>query len=92
MAGNTIGGDREFIKRQLPLFHSHFHYRNIDVSTIKELTRRWYPKVFGSAPRKRFSHRVIDDIEDSIAELKYYRSTVFNTAESANMKCSKYNK
>jgi len=55
----------------MPRLYSHFHYRSIDVSSIKELVRRWFPKEYHSAPRKRFIHRTIEDIEDSIAELKY---------------------
>lgn len=77
MAGNSIGGDRDFIRRQLPKFHSHFHYRNIDVSSIKEIARRWFPTAHKGAPRKKLSHRVLDDISDSIQELQFYRSTVF---------------
>lgn len=75
MAGNSIYMDRIFIAKQFPNFHSHFHYRNVDVSSLKELVRRWYPE--SDAPKKKFSHRVLDDITDSIAELKYYRNTVF---------------
>lgn len=77
MAGNSIYMDRIFIAKQFPKFHSHFHYRNIDVSTIKELVRRWFPDEYSQTPKKKFSHRVLDDILDSIAELKYYRSAVF---------------
>ncbi|CAL8070909.1 unnamed protein product [Orchesella dallaii] len=78
IAGNSIGIDRIFITKQLPKVHAHLHYRSIDVSSIKELARRWYPAdVMNAAPKKRFSHRVMDDIEDSIAELQYYRSAVF---------------
>ncbi len=77
MAGNSIGGDRDYIRRLLPQFHSHFHYRNIDVSSIKEIARRWFPDAFRGAPRKKLAHRVLDDIKDSIQELQFYRSTVF---------------
>ncbi|ODM94580.1 Oligoribonuclease, mitochondrial [Orchesella cincta] len=77
IAGNSIGIDRIFIAKQLPKVYAHLHYRSIDVSSIKELARRWYPAVMDAAPKKRWSHRVLDDIEDSIAELKYYRSAVF---------------
>src|SRR4051812_30776901 len=77
MAGNSIYMDRIFIAKQFPQFHSHFHYRNVDVSTIKELVRRWFPEEYSAAPKKKFSHRVLDDIADSIAELKYYRESVF---------------
>ncbi len=65
--------DRRFIDAYMPRLAAHLHYRTVDVSTIKELTRRWYPKVFANAPAKRQSHRALDDIEDSIAELLYYR-------------------
>jgi oligoribonuclease len=61
----------------MPKVTSHLHYRNIDVSTIKELVRRWYPKEYSEAPAKRFVHKTVADIEDSIAELKYYRSVIF---------------
>jgi len=77
MVGNTIYMDRIFIKKQLPTFHSHFHYRVIDVSSIKEIARRWFPDLITRSPKKRFSHRVVEDIEDSIEELRYYRSTMF---------------
>jgi oligoribonuclease len=77
MAGNSIFMDRLFIMNQMPEFHKHFHYRNVDVSSIKELVRRWYPKIYGESPTKKFLHRCLNDIEDSIAELQYYRSTVF---------------
>jgi len=85
IAGNSIGVDRIFIARQLPKVHAHLHYRSIDVSSIKELTRRWYPDALEAAPKKRWSHRVLDDIEDSIAELKYYRSTVFVDPKSTKV-------
>ncbi|CAG7831852.1 unnamed protein product [Allacma fusca] len=77
MAGNSIYLDRVFIQKYMPRFHSHFHYRSIDVSTVKELVRRWYPQDFTSTPAKVFAHRTMSDIEESIKELEYYRSTVF---------------
>lgn len=83
MGGNSIGQDRGFIRRQLPNFHSHFHYRDIDVSSIKELVRRWMPEAYAAAPRKKRSHRVLDDILESIDELKYYRATVFASRSDA---------
>jgi oligoribonuclease len=64
--------DRRFIDAYMPLLAAHLHYRTVDVSTVKELTRRWYPTVYGNAPVKRQSHRALDDIEDSITELLYY--------------------
>jgi oligoribonuclease len=77
LAGNTIGTDRMFIARYLPNVDAHLHYRNIDVSSIKELTRRWYPRVYFQLPKKDGGHRALADILESIKELKYYRNTVF---------------
>ncbi len=83
MAGNSIYMDRIFISSQFPKFHSHFHYRNIDVSTIKELVRRWHPNEYTKAPKKKWSHRVLDDIMDSISELNYYKTAVFKETVAA---------
>jgi len=77
LAGNTIGTDRMFINRYMPALDNHLHYRNIDVSSIKELSRRWYPRVYFQMPRKAGNHRALADILESIVELKYYRETVF---------------
>lgn len=77
LAGNSIGTDRMFINRYMPTLDSFLHYRNIDVSSIKELTRRWYPKVYFQLPKKDGGHRALADILESIKELKYYRKTVF---------------
>jgi len=77
LAGNSVGTDRAFLARDMPALDAHLHYRNIDVSSIKELVRRWYPRVFFSAPEKRGNHRALGDIQDSINELRYYRDTVF---------------
>lgn len=77
LAGNSIHQDRRFLVRYLPEVEDWFHYRNIDVSTIKELTRRWYPKQYSGRPAKKGNHRAMDDLLESIAELKYYRETVF---------------
>lgn len=77
LAGNTIGTDRMFISKYMPNLDAHLHYRNIDVSTIKELSKRWYPRVYFQAPKKDGGHRALADILESIEELKYYRSTVF---------------
>ena len=77
LAGNTIGTDRTFIARDMPTLEGYLHYRNIDVSTIKELARRWYPKTFHQAPAKQGHHRALADIQESIEELRYYRATVF---------------
>lgn len=77
LAGNSVSVDRNFIARDMPLLNEYLHYRTIDVSSIKELTRRWYPKVYFAAPAKTGNHRALGDIQDSIAELAYYRSSVF---------------
>lgn len=77
LAGNTIGMDRTFLERDMPGFLSWLHYRVVDVSSIKELVRRWYPRVYFAAPEKTGGHRALGDIEDSIRELRYYRDTVF---------------
>lgn len=77
LAGNTIGTDRMFINRYMPQLDSHLHYRNIDVSSIKELSRRWYPRVYFNMPKKDGGHRALADIKESIKELQYYRKTVF---------------
>jgi oligoribonuclease len=75
LCGNTIGQDRRFLVRHMPELERFFHYRSVDVSTIKELARRWYPSLPSFA--KGQTHRALDDIRESIAELRYYRSTVF---------------
>ena len=77
LCGNSIGTDRRFLSRYLPDIENHLHYRSVDVSTIKELARRWYPEVLSAAPRKAVAHRALDDILESIAELRHYRETVF---------------
>ena len=77
LAGNSVSQDRKFLDKYMPDLASWLHYRTVDVSTIKELTRRWYPQVYEAAPKKGASHRALGDIEDSIAELKYYREKVF---------------
>jgi oligoribonuclease len=77
LAGNTIGTDRMFIAKYMPALDAHLHYRNIDVSTIKELSKRWYPRAYFQAPKKDGGHRALADILESIEELKYYRQTVF---------------
>jgi oligoribonuclease len=80
LAGNSVYMDRMFISRDLPKLNSFLHYRTIDVSTIKELARRWYPKTYFAAPAKEGNHRALGDIRDSIDELDYYRSTIFQKA------------
>jgi oligoribonuclease len=77
LAGNTIGTDRAFIARDMPELESFLHYRNVDVSSIKELSRRWYPRAYFAAPAKRGNHRALADIQESIEELRYYRDAVF---------------
>ncbi|MEY3625320.1 MAG: oligoribonuclease [Actinomycetota bacterium] len=76
LAGNSIGTDRMFLNRQMPLVDKHLHYRNIDVSSIKELTRRWYPRVYFQLPKKSGNHRALADILESIQELRYYRKAI----------------
>jgi oligoribonuclease len=75
LAGNTIGTDRAFLARHMPRVDSHLHYRNVDVSSIKELLRRWLPRVYFNAPEKDGGHRALADILESIRELEYYRRT-----------------
>ena len=77
LAGNTIGTDRMFLAKYMPRIDQHLHYRNVDVSSIKELSRRWYPRVFFQAPAKDGGHRALADILESIRELQYYREAVF---------------
>ncbi|CAN5255488.1 oligoribonuclease [soil metagenome] len=77
LAGNTIGTDRTFLAKYMPRVDSHLHYRNIDVSSIKELSRRWFPRVYFNAPAKNGGHRALADILESIRELGYYRKAVF---------------
>jgi len=76
LAGNSIGTDRMFLNRYMPNLDKYLHYRNIDVSSIKELTRRWYPRVYFQLPKKDGGHRALADILESIQELRYYRETV----------------
>jgi oligoribonuclease len=77
LAGNTIGTDRMFLAKYMPRVDSHLHYRNIDVSSIKELSRHWFPRVYFNAPAKDGGHRALADILESIRELDYYRRAVF---------------
>lgn len=77
LCGNSIGTDRRFLAAYLPEIEDHLHYRSVDVSTIKELARRWYPGALSALPRKATSHRALDDIRESIEELRYYRRTLF---------------
>ena len=77
LAGNTIGTDRAFLAKFMPRVDSHLHYRSVDVSSIKELSRRWYPRAYFQSPAKHGGHRALADILESIRELDYYRSVVF---------------
>jgi oligoribonuclease len=77
LAGNTIGTDRAFLTRFMPRLDAHLHYRNVDVSSIKELARRWYPRAYSNAPAKAGGHRALADILESIRELQYYRRAIF---------------
>lgn len=77
LCGNSIGTDRRFLTAYLPEIEDYLHYRSIDVSSLKELVRRWYPKVRQARPQKAGSHRALDDIRDSIEELRYYREHIF---------------
>jgi oligoribonuclease len=77
LAGNTVFVDRGFLARDMPELEAHMHYRIVDVSSIKELVRRWYPRVYFNSPSKHGGHRALADIRESIEELKYYRSAIF---------------
>jgi len=81
LCGNSIGTDRRFLQEYMPELESFFHYRNVDVSTIKELARRWYPNAVASVPDKDSAHRALDDIRESINELVHYRDTLFQPIE-----------
>ena len=77
LAGNTVATDRAFLARDMAALESFLHYRIVDVSSIKELSRRWYPRAYYAAPEKRGNHRALADIQESIEELRYYREAVF---------------
>jgi oligoribonuclease len=77
LAGNSIGTDRRFLATQLPEIEEYLHYRSVDVSTLKELCRRWYPEVAKTTPEKKGGHRALQDIVESVAELAFYRSAIF---------------
>ncbi len=80
LCGNSIGTDRRFLQEYMPTLEGFFHYRNVDVSTLKELTRRWHPEVLDALPEKATAHRALDDILESIAELAHYRDALFPPA------------
>jgi oligoribonuclease len=77
LCGNSVGTDRGFLARDMPALEQHLHYRIVDVSSIKELARRWYPRAYYNSPEKSGNHRALADIRESIAELRYYREAVF---------------
>jgi oligoribonuclease len=77
LAGNSIGTDRRFLATQLPEIEEYLHYRSVDVSTLKELCRRWYPAVHKASPEKKGGHRALQDIRESVEELAFYRSAIF---------------
>ncbi|XP_039755157.1 probable oligoribonuclease [Pararge aegeria] len=81
LAGNSVYMDRLFIRKYMPKLNDYLHYRIIDVSTIKELARRWYPREYARIPQKKFEHRCLNDILESIEELKYYKQHIFKTVE-----------
>jgi oligoribonuclease len=80
LCGNSIGTDRRFLARWFPEIEDFLHYRSVDVSTLKELARRWYPDTLPGAPKKARGHRAMDDIRESLDELRYYRSALFHSA------------
>ena len=77
LCGNSVGTDRGFLMRDMPELEAHLHYRIVDVSSIKELARRWYPRAYYNSPEKAGNHRALADIRESITELRYYREAVF---------------
>jgi oligoribonuclease len=77
LCGNSIATDRSFLARDMPALDAHLHYRMVDVSSIKELARRWYPRVYFASPEKKGGHRALADITESIQELRYYRAVLF---------------
>jgi oligoribonuclease len=84
LCGNSIGTDRRFLAAHLPEIEEFLHYRSIDVSTVKELARRWHPGAFKAAPKKAGGHRAMDDIRESLDELRHYRSALFVSPEASS--------
>ncbi|KAK6018028.1 oligoribonuclease domain protein, partial [Ostertagia ostertagi] len=84
LAGNSVHFDRRFISKYMPRLDEHLHYRIVDVSTVKELASRWFPDEYAIAISKRGTHRALDDIRESIEELRYYRSAIFRQTSDAN--------
>jgi oligoribonuclease len=84
LCGNSIGVDRRFLDQYLPAVDQYLHYRSIDVSSFKELCRRWYPDVYKGRPEKAESHRALDDIRESIEEMRYYRTNMLREVPTGN--------
>jgi oligoribonuclease len=82
LAGNSVHADRMFLRRYMPTLEAYLHYRNVDVSTLKELARRWRPQLLEDAPAKSENHRALEDINESIAELRFYRDAVFGDVDA----------
>lgn len=89
LAGNSIGTDRMFLNRQMPTLDKFLHYRNIDVSSLKELSRRWFPRVYFQLPKKTGNHRALADILESIQELRYYRQAILVPAPGPDSETAK---
>ncbi|MBW1603094.1 oligoribonuclease [Streptomyces sp. JJ66] len=89
LCGNSIATDRGFLSRDMPELDAHLHYRMVDVSSVKELARRWYPKAYFNSPEKGGTHRALTDIRESIAELRYYREAVFVPAPGPDSDAAK---
>ena len=81
LAGNSVGTDKQFLEKEMPQVISHLHYRLVDVSSVKELAKRWYPRAFYNAPEKHGGHRALADIRESIQELRYYRKVLWSPGE-----------
>lgn len=81
LAGNSVGTDKQFLEKEMPQVISHLHYRLVDVSSVKELAKRWYPRAFYHAPEKHGGHRALADIRESIQELRYYRKALWPAGE-----------
>jgi oligoribonuclease len=81
LCGNSIGTDRRFLAAYLPAIENHLHYRSVDVSTLKELGNRWYPRLVGRVPKKASTHRALDDIRESLNELRFYREHLFRPVD-----------
>ena len=89
LAGSSVYVDRGFLSKYMPTLDAYLHYRIVDVSSVKELTRRWYPRVYFASPQKEGNHRALADIFDSIKELTYYRSAVFVSGEGPDTKTAR---